>query len=1736
MSSIDSIVAALPGERVVGLTPGNATDAASTWLRRPHLFPGRALTVGALDARQQWQAGRIVERAACWLAGIDQGLEVQFSSAGAGGLADVRISVERGLGLTAWGEDVVLQRPLACALTDLPVVAPASFFVDGSGVGNGAAEGVLHPRGIGATLGTLLPAARAALPAVGVLVLQPVQVDGADLDPLDPCDRSAFEEGAEDPTAFEDWRRSDAVRLLWYVWPAEWRRLPVAPAVPAAQHRNALAWTVFGAEAALSRDDSLPWDAFGVPIAMVALDTAGAGSALWLDRASVARRGGRARDAHLRSFGPAHALAADPRLPPRWQAQIEQLAEQLAATPGAGAVALAAGIHRHLPPVGLLPREVYDTDTQQCRFFPPAFDVDAVPVPVEQLDVALRASASLAPLDRLAEESVRLMLPVPLAHWEPRLLLREFVDAEFQQTLDRFLLARARSLGGRQGLRHKAALLTHALDGRVASVPDWRSDAAATETESLSPWGPPPPGGGHRSALMAGLHQHAFDGARTPFVLTEGDELFVWVCLDPDHPPRTLMLQWHQRGAGSGLGSWEHRAYWGDDAIPLGALDGPGARVAMGALPTAGQWVRLGVPMARLGLARGAALDGMAFSLVDGRAAFGLAAAGNAGRWRKWFCNFLPEDARAFGNEAWELLSANDLWVPFDPPGGVVTSLPAIVSEGGSDSLFGGGAGGASTYRAVPTSGFNLHYAAAGGWRGHGLVLVEPQPSLALTATSGSPDRLLNWVYLDELAPPRSVLAYHLSRALDAGGNPTGETRIQLLFWGENRLRELVEQSPVFAAFAARAVHVGPLPPTGRWIELEVPVPESAPPTTGRARLQAIAFLVFDGDVAFSELHVRRGVASGTPPPPERLWPRSFEGDTTVPPVLPVFNPRLRYQHNLGVLTPTPSSRIGTVAVMRDLVDDPLIRRLGPHEQTQLPLRGLTGFADFLRRRIDRADDITDFGFAHMQVDIHRMRQLTMSTTDAARLAVSPALAAIAKSDSALVVQGQIGAYLARVRGSGAAGTAGAAAGAASAAAAAPSGATVGAATEPMRFTMAATTMAARLVTDDAASRAGFAAETGTTAARSAAVAGAAMTAGLRADTGADFRAGAAGAAGVAASAAAAPVSVAAAVAGNARLIAAPRAPLNIVYAQPVVGLSEIRTTAIADRLRAPPSTEARDYALANRERTVRSLLDLLDSFMAEDNGAMPGLLAGFEVYGLPGDPFLAGAPGGGTRRPLVDFRANPALVTQLRSAPPVTPPPVGSGAVDEASLFTQTVALSDCTIAMLRQLEARLVAYRDALSRTEAALSELLRDIATGDTRLAAIEDALAEARHDVGVARALLAEETERVDAVNTRRRRVLAEELKFVAYVRPRECDNLLATPTHAVDPALAEPPVPACLREHPDLADELVDMLAVLREAPAQWFVRLPALLGRFDRIEQLQRGLASARGRAVAGLALPVMTAAGLAAGAPRLLQAAARVSLRQAEALAPRIAALRAIEPAGLAAAGWAAAQARARELLSFGDLAEGGHGRSDIARQAASELEQIRRIVACLHAEFSGTPAALRLAWAETLSQFDAAPDLRQLASLARWSEIDVTDRRQMQAYVDWLFAQVEPGQPQAVALVNDIVRMCLLIASHAPVGRIVSGRLARPVTGVGIGTRLPLQVLAGARLRVGMQAVLMRGTQVMARALVEDLGSAEVSARVVHVAAARIDLGDDVRVQFDDAATISLAAAGARRSLFGR
>ena len=133
-----------------------------------------------------------------------------------------------------------------------------------------------------------------------------------------------------------------------------------------------------------------------------------------------------------------------------------------------------------------------------------------------------------------------------------------------------------------------------------------------------SPWrfvtkgeGPVYSGEKSTTRTATGLSQHFFTGANPGLKLSDSDVLFAYVYLDPANPPKSIMLQFND-------GTWDHRMNWGDeDAIPFGTKNTIAKRIA-GPLPKTGEWVRLEVNAADVGLPQGAILNGWAFTQFGG--------------------------------------------------------------------------------------------------------------------------------------------------------------------------------------------------------------------------------------------------------------------------------------------------------------------------------------------------------------------------------------------------------------------------------------------------------------------------------------------------------------------------------------------------------------------------------------------------------------------------------------------------------------------------------------------------------------------------------------------------------------------------------------------------------------------------------------------------------------------------------------------------------------------------------------------------------------------------------------------------------------------------------------------------------------------------------------------------------------------------------------------------------------
>jgi hypothetical protein len=261
----------------------------------------------------------------------------------------------------------------------------------------------------------------------------------------------------------------------------------------------------------------------------------------------------------------------------------------------------------------------------------------------------------------------------------------------------------------------------------------------------------------HQSALAAGFHDHYFAGATNALQVRTGDVLFAYVYLDPASPPGELMLAWND-------GVWGYRAYWGANLINVGT-DGTASRRYMGPLPAAGQWVRLEVPAALVGL-EGHSLTGMSFIEFNGRATWGRVGRAcspvpTSRHDRVWVGDALPAGATPLGSgEGWN-------WVGADP------------------SPYSGN----FSHQSANVAGYHDHY------------FVNAADTLPVNAG----DSLIAYVYLDPSSPPSEIM-------LSWNDGNWGYRA----YWGANLINAGTDGT-------ASRRYMGPLPAAGRWARLEVP-------------------------------------------------------------------------------------------------------------------------------------------------------------------------------------------------------------------------------------------------------------------------------------------------------------------------------------------------------------------------------------------------------------------------------------------------------------------------------------------------------------------------------------------------------------------------------------------------------------------------------------------------------------------------------------------------------------------------------------------------------------------------------------------------------------------------------------------------------------------------------------------------------------------------------------------------
>jgi len=448
----------------------------------------------------------------------------------------------------------------------------------------------------------------------------------------------------------------------------------------------------------------------------------------------------------------------------------------------------------------------------------------------------------------------------------------------------------------------------------------------------------------------------------------------------------------------------------------------------------------------------------------------------------------------------------------------------------------------------------------------------------------------------------------------------------------------------------------------------------------------------------------------------------------------------------------------------------------------------------------------------------------------------------------------------------------------------------------------------------------------------------------------------------------------------------------------------------------------------------------------------------------------------------------------------------------NEASRFNAGVRSLENSSALLRLVEGRVKTYKIMIERCRKTLGELNDTRKSMDRRLKVIEDELAEARHDVSVSRALRAEEQSRIDSINQRRAAILDEQVPFLVFRRPRLTDAVINTPSYELQPDLSDAPLPLCDIDADETPEEISAMIDVIREAPLNWFRLSSKITKRINRLPDLQLLLKSARSRASTRTTQHRLLGRQnvginlLAQGINKTLQASNQRVLIQRRKTA-------AIDLTRFGKLGWEESRLRASEVISLGDVIDGNHGRASASKLAAAELDQISNVAVCLYLRFVQTLPSIRLDWAERLSQYDAAFNLRNLYSLPRWGEIEYVERNEMQKLVDWLFGRINAVYSDANDMVSELVRICILLASHAPVNKLVSGLVPEPTT-VKVGSKIDV-VADLTRVRIGMNIAMVSGRKTVARGKVSDIVGGRVKAQIVSTVTSSVSVEKNARVQ---------------------
>lgn len=451
-----------------------------------------------------------------------------------------------------------------------------------------------------------------------------------------------------------------------------------------------------------------------------------------------------------------------------------------------------------------------------------------------------------------------------------------------------------------------------------------------------------------------------------------------------------------------------------------------------------------------------------------------------------------------------------------------------------------------------------------------------------------------------------------------------------------------------------------------------------------------------------------------------------------------------------------------------------------------------------------------------------------------------------------------------------------------------------------------------------------------------------------------------------------------------------------------------------------------------------------------------------------------------------------------------LTLPALPAGQTDQESRhFAAGVEHGDMALAALRAVGRRLDDYCKLLERCRAAQQTVRGHLAELNARAGYVAGEVVEATQDVSVAQALLDEEEARIARINTHRADVLNQNLSRVLFVRPRLADAAMAVPAHVLEPALTTPPVIDCLTDPTlETPPEIEALRDGFRAAPARWFTQVPLWLRFIGKPQPLRDLLA--RVHAAPQVTRPLVSRFSE-------IPAVLRPVFEQHESIVARYR-FPELRLAALPGLTFTDLVAHAREALTLGQLI--AHGPLKLAESAAGELARILKVAACLRRAFGEAPAVARLEWVRRFSQYDEPADFRAIERLPQWQTMGYTLRERIRTETAWLFTRVDATQSDAVELINNLIRVAMLLAAHAPVNRLITGTVAEPLRPVAGGRiRLAVDVL---QVRIGMQVIVRNDSGEVVNGIVEDIGIGIASAKILSAPAAAVQFGTAARAEF--------------------